>query len=214
MKPLRVPNCEKSILKMVHDETGRHIVITPQQLIAVKVIASGGSYQEAASQAETSKTTVARWMKREDFIEELERARKRLLEEFREESDSYRQALMKASKRSPEIIDMLCEIALDPDNRNADKIKASALLLSQIEKLIQFQQSEISFPEELSAAQRHSQQLEARLTSELEASPDWRQTYNGYWTDDSREICGKLRIYSVQMAYEKLTNSVTFYERQ
>ncbi|NES18141.1 MAG: hypothetical protein F6K41_04245 [Symploca sp. SIO3E6] len=188
------------------------MALSENQLIAIENLVTGCSHQEAASAAGVARSTLYRWLQDEEFQEGLNQAKERILKGHEQVLDSYKQALVEAAKHSGDCINVLLEIAQNPDTRTSDRLKAVEMLLQQPPKLMGLLAENAVFPEERLAQEREQALKKRQLEAKLEASPDWRKTHDGYWTDGSRDAFGEFRTYNVKRAYEKLTSSMAFYE--
>lgn len=186
--------------------------LSEKQLIAIEKLVMGSNHQEAANAAGVARSTVYRWLNDSEFKRGLDSARESIKEGHEQVMDSYKRALLEAVKYSPDCMSILLEIAQSPDTRTADRLKAVEMLLQQPPKLMGLLTEEAVFPEEKLAQEQEERLKKQQLEAKLIASPDWRKTDEGYWTDDSTGISGALHTYNVEQAYKKLTDPTGFFE--
>ncbi|NER97269.1 MAG: hypothetical protein F6J86_26060 [Symploca sp. SIO1B1] len=186
--------------------------LSEKQLIAIEKLVMGCNHQEAANAAGVARSTIYRWCDQGEFQEALKGAKERILKGHSQAIDSYKQALLEAVKHSSDCINVLLEIAKNPNTRTSDRLKAVEMLLQQPQKLMGLLAENAVFPEERLAQEQEERIRKQQLEAKLIASPDWRKTDDGYWTDDSLSVFGQLHTYDVEKAYEKLTNPTTFFE--
>jgi hypothetical protein len=109
------------------------MALSPKQIQAAELLARGYSHQEVADAINTSRRTVLRWLKLQDFRDlsfglvhrapqpTPQQAPQRSLESHKQSNDLTPQDLVGDALKAVQ------EILQDPDSRNADRLKAAAL---------------------------------------------------------------------------------------
>lgn len=120
-------------------------ILSENQIKALQILSSGGTYKEAAKVAKASIRTVFRWAKLIEFQARLRgfsEARMEAVEEVIKEQES-----VKINDLIPLALERVQKILNDPSSRNVDAIKA-AELVGKWSQLDQVQKKEEMSPED------------------------------------------------------------------
>ena len=175
--------------------------LTPQQMEAVRLLAMGQSYRQIEETVGIPKSTLSSWVNsKQEFKEAIAEARKLLWVGHQAVVDSYREALVSATKAAPRCVDLLLEIAESQDTRTSDKIKALEIILSKPRELMHIVNQGETFPEVGLAEAQSRAEEEQRLKRKL-VSAGWIEVGEGVWTNPKD---GNNWSYSITEAYKKV----------
>jgi len=107
--------------------------LTPQQIRSAELLAKGHSQEAVGNTVGVSRRTIARWLKREDFrnlsfgllgraSQSPQQSPQRSLESRKQSNDLTPQDLV------ADALQAVRNVLQDPDSRNADRLKAAALV--------------------------------------------------------------------------------------
>jgi transcriptional regulator with XRE-family HTH domain len=106
------------------------MTLTPAQIKAAKLLGQGYSQQDAAVAIGVTRRTIGRWQKQEDFrhlcFGLIHRAPQSTPQRASERSSQPE--TLKVEDLIPDALKAVQEILQDPDSRNADRLKAAALV--------------------------------------------------------------------------------------
>lgn len=175
--------------------------LTPQQLEAARLMATGKTYREISEAVGCSGGTLTNWLHNNpEFKKTVEEARKQLWVGHQAVVDSYREALVSATRAAPRCVELLLQIAESEDTRTSDKIKALEIILAKPRELMSILDEGKRFPEVALAEEKARVEDEQRLKRKL-VTAGWVEVGDGIWSDPKD---ANNWSYSVTEAYKRV----------
>ena len=175
--------------------------LTPQQLEAARLMATGKTYREISEAVGCSGGTLTNWLHNNpEFKQVVEQARKELWVGHQGIIDSYREALLAATKAAPRCVELLLEIAESQDTRTSDRLKALEIILNKPRELMHIVNQGEIFPEVGLAEAQSRAEEEQRLKRKL-TTAGWIEVSDGVWTNPKD---GSNWSYSLAEAYKRV----------
>ncbi|NEQ65391.1 MAG: hypothetical protein F6K21_07820 [Symploca sp. SIO2D2] len=110
-------------------------MLSEAQHRAIHCLAHGGTNREAGRLSGVSHPTIAKWLKDDEFCNQLDEITETIRQAHVTVAHTYRDAMLQATQYSFECVEILMSFARNETLRPADRIRACEVLLSKPERL-------------------------------------------------------------------------------